>query len=169
MTIGNRLKSERERLGLSQPSFGKAAGVVKQTVIQWEKGVSSPTTVQLSALAEVGVDVFYVLGQHDVPFEQPSQVNQDLACYEATGSQSLRAFVTQIGEWVASGQLKDEDIDVLAGMAARLAGPEPAVAPPPLPRARPVVPERPPMPRNAQVYQPGEKAAVVRKTKKVQK
>jgi transcriptional regulator with XRE-family HTH domain len=81
MTISDRLKSERERLGLSQPRFGKAAGVVKQTVIQWEKGVSSPTTVQLSALSEVGVDVFYVLGQHDTPFKQPDQVNQDVVPY----------------------------------------------------------------------------------------
>lgn len=59
--IDVRLKEERERLGLSQPLFAQAAGAAKRTLADWEKGVSSPTAVQLSALAKVGVDVLYVL------------------------------------------------------------------------------------------------------------
>ncbi|WP_130357176.1 helix-turn-helix domain-containing protein [Pigmentiphaga kullae] len=59
--IGARLKAERERLGLTQPAFADAAGAKKRTLIDWEKGVSSPTAVQLSALATLGVDVLYVL------------------------------------------------------------------------------------------------------------
>jgi phage repressor protein C with HTH and peptisase S24 domain len=61
MTIEKRLKDERERLGLSQPQLGEIAGVVKQTVIQWEKGASAPSTIQLSALMEAGVDGMYIL------------------------------------------------------------------------------------------------------------
>lgn len=56
-----RLKSERTRLGLTQPEFAEAAGAKKRTLIDWEKGVSSPTAMQLSALAEIGVDVLFVL------------------------------------------------------------------------------------------------------------
>lgn len=59
--INLRLKEERERLCLTQPMFAEAAGAKKRTLIDWEKGISSPTAVQLSALAEVGVDVVYVL------------------------------------------------------------------------------------------------------------
>lgn len=59
--IGERLKSERERLGLTQPEFAETAGAKKRTLIDWEKGVSSPTAVQLAALAAAGVDVLYVL------------------------------------------------------------------------------------------------------------
>lgn len=59
--IGERLRSERERLKLTQPEFAEAAGAAKRTLIDWEKGVSSPTAVQLSALAAIGVDVLYVL------------------------------------------------------------------------------------------------------------
>lgn len=59
--IGIRLKDERERLGITQPVFAEAANAKKRTLIDWEKGVSSPTAVQLSALAEIGVDVMYVL------------------------------------------------------------------------------------------------------------
>lgn len=61
MTIEKRLKEERERLGVTQPAFAEVAGVVKQTVIQWEKGASGPSAAQLSALHEIGVDLQYVL------------------------------------------------------------------------------------------------------------
>ena len=59
--IGERLKSERERLGMTQPDFAEAAGAKKRTLIDWEKGVSSPTAVQLAALAGIGVDALYIL------------------------------------------------------------------------------------------------------------
>lgn len=61
MTVAERLKEERERLALSQPRFGDLAGVVKQTVIQWEKGASAPDAIQLSKLAAAGADVQYIL------------------------------------------------------------------------------------------------------------
>lgn len=59
--IGNRLKEERERLGLAQPAFAEIAGAAKRTLIDWEKNTSSPTAVQLSALQKAGVDTHYVL------------------------------------------------------------------------------------------------------------
>lgn len=59
--IGERIRFERERLGLTQPAFAEVAGTTKRTLIDWEKGVSSPTAVQLSALAGIGVDVLFVL------------------------------------------------------------------------------------------------------------
>ncbi len=61
MSLADRFKSERERLALTQPRVADLAGVGKTTVINWEKGLSSPTAVQLSALAEVGLDVLYVI------------------------------------------------------------------------------------------------------------
>jgi len=56
-----RLRKERERLKLTQEAFAEAAGAKRRTLIDWEKGISSPTAVQLSALSEIGVDVQYVL------------------------------------------------------------------------------------------------------------
>lgn len=61
MSVADRFKSERERLALTQPRVADLTGVGKTTVINWEKGLSSPTAVQLSALAEVGLDVLYVI------------------------------------------------------------------------------------------------------------
>ncbi len=59
--IGNRLREERERLGLTQPVFAELAGAKKRTLIDWEKDVSSPTAVQLAQLAAAGADVLYIL------------------------------------------------------------------------------------------------------------
>lgn len=72
--IGERLKEERERLNLTQPVFSDAAGAKKRTLIDWEKNISSPTAVQLSALSGIGVDVLYVLtGQRGATVQARSQ------------------------------------------------------------------------------------------------
>ncbi|MGU5680601.1 helix-turn-helix domain-containing protein [Aeromonas allosaccharophila] len=59
--IAIRLKNERQRLGLTQEAFAESAGAKRRTLQDWEKGISSPTAVQLSALGSVGVDVQFVL------------------------------------------------------------------------------------------------------------
>jgi transcriptional regulator with XRE-family HTH domain len=72
--VGERLREERQRRGLSQPALGEIAGAAKRTVIDWEKGASSPSAVQLSALAAAGLDVLYVVtGEHNAQLskEQP--------------------------------------------------------------------------------------------------
>jgi transcriptional regulator with XRE-family HTH domain len=56
-----RLKEERTRLGLTQQAFAEFALAKKRTVADWEKGVSSPTAVQLEALSKVGVDVQFIV------------------------------------------------------------------------------------------------------------
>lgn len=61
MTIGERLREERERLGLSQPKFAAIAETTKQTLFSWETGKTAPDGFQLSLLSAGGVDVLYVL------------------------------------------------------------------------------------------------------------
>lgn len=60
-TIGARVKEERERLEMTIPEFADAAGVKKNTVIDWQKDVSSPPAARLAALASAGLDVLYVI------------------------------------------------------------------------------------------------------------
>lgn len=61
MSTHQRLKMERERLGLSQSRLADLASVGKTTVINWEKGASSPDATQLHAMATEGIDVLYVV------------------------------------------------------------------------------------------------------------
>ena len=61
MPIGDRLREERDRLGLSQPNFAALAGTTKQTLFSWETGKTAPDGFQLAAFAAAGVDVLYVI------------------------------------------------------------------------------------------------------------
>lgn len=61
MDIGIRLREERERLGMTQESFGQAGGVLKRALIRYEKGERAPDATFLAALAAAGADVLYVL------------------------------------------------------------------------------------------------------------
>lgn len=60
-SIGERLKAERERLGLSQTAFGDLGGVKKLAQINYENNSRSPDTDYLAALAGAGVDVYFVI------------------------------------------------------------------------------------------------------------
>ncbi|WP_431483706.1 helix-turn-helix domain-containing protein [Pseudomonas solani] len=61
MTIGDRLKEERSRLGFNQTDLAAVGGVGKTTQINYEKGAGCPDASYLAAVAEKGVDVLYVL------------------------------------------------------------------------------------------------------------
>lgn len=61
MGIGDRLKEERERLGLNQTEFAAKAGASKNSQYNYEKGERSPDASYLAAVAEQGVDVLYVV------------------------------------------------------------------------------------------------------------
>lgn len=68
MTIGKRLRDERERLGMSQPAFAALAQTTKQTLFSWESGKTAPDGFQLAALSVAGVDVLFVVtGQRSHP------------------------------------------------------------------------------------------------------
>lgn len=59
--FGQRLKEERSRLKLTQPQLGEIVDLTKRTVIDWEKDKSSPTAIQLAAMAENNFDVSYLI------------------------------------------------------------------------------------------------------------
>lgn len=61
MNLPDRLREERERLGFNQTDFAAVAGATKHSQINWEKGISAPNATALSAWADAGVDVLYVI------------------------------------------------------------------------------------------------------------
>lgn len=60
MTVGDRLKEERARIGMNQPDFAALAGTTKKSQITYEKGVM-PDAAYLAAVARAGVDVQYIV------------------------------------------------------------------------------------------------------------
>ena len=61
VSIGERLREERGRLGLAQPALGAVGGVTKKTQMLYEAGERSPDAAYLAAIAAAGADVLYIL------------------------------------------------------------------------------------------------------------
>lgn len=61
MDIGQRLKKERQRLGMSQAEMAGELGIAKKSQTNYELGHNAPAASYLSAAARIGVDVCFVL------------------------------------------------------------------------------------------------------------
>ena len=59
--LGERLKNEREKLGLSQEQLGAIGGVKKLAQFRYESGETFPNAQYLTEVSKVGIDVNYVL------------------------------------------------------------------------------------------------------------
>lgn len=55
-----RLKIERERLGISQTNFAESCGVKKNAQINYEKGERQPDSDYLQKAYQLGVDITYL-------------------------------------------------------------------------------------------------------------
>lgn len=58
---GERLKHERNRLGLSQAEFAKKAGIHRNTQANYEVGERAPDVSYYKTIAELGVSIPYVI------------------------------------------------------------------------------------------------------------
>ncbi|RSE76666.1 helix-turn-helix domain-containing protein [Achromobacter denitrificans] len=61
LEIGQRLKEERERLGLSQQVFAEIGGASKRSQVEWEKGAQVPNAEFLALVAKRGADVAFIV------------------------------------------------------------------------------------------------------------
>jgi len=52
-SIGEHIKDERLRLGLTQKELGKLVGIANQTLCDWEAGRSTPDVITLAKLANI--------------------------------------------------------------------------------------------------------------------
>lgn len=61
VSFGERLRSERLRIGMQQLELADACAVARKTLSVWEKGEQTPNAAVLSRMAAAGVDVLYVV------------------------------------------------------------------------------------------------------------
>ncbi|CND31045.1 hypothetical protein [Yersinia pseudotuberculosis] len=59
--IGERLREERERIGLSQMAFGEIGGVKKLAQLKYEQGRRAPDVIYLGAISKIGADVQFIV------------------------------------------------------------------------------------------------------------
>ena len=53
MTLGERIKTCRQKVGMSQEKVAELVGVSRQAVTKWEANQSAPNTENLFKLAEI--------------------------------------------------------------------------------------------------------------------
>lgn len=61
VSIGERLRSERQRLDMNQTQIGECGGVTKKTQMLYEAGERFPDAAYLAAIAKAGADVRYII------------------------------------------------------------------------------------------------------------
>ncbi|WP_019411222.1 helix-turn-helix domain-containing protein [Pseudomonas psychrophila] len=111
MGIGDRLKEERERLGLNQTELAAVAGASKNSQYNYEKGERAPDAAYLAAVAEKGVDILYVVTGVATPqvvegftVAEDKLVNQ----YRALADADKKAVHRIVGAmWEVSTKLKE--------------------------------------------------------------
>ena len=80
MSIGSRLREEREKLEMKQEDFAIACGVRRRAQSSYESGTRSPDANYLEAASKIGVDISYVIYGEKHTFENALKhmVVQDL-------------------------------------------------------------------------------------------
>lgn len=61
MSLGARIKEERQRLGLNQTDFAALAGASRRAMVNWETDGAAPSVAALIAWADAGADALYIL------------------------------------------------------------------------------------------------------------
>jgi transcriptional regulator with XRE-family HTH domain len=80
LSIGDRLREERDARGMSQSDFAEIAahagvpGATRQSQARYEKGIQTPGAAYLAAIAAAGIDVLYILtGERSAGIPPPSR------------------------------------------------------------------------------------------------
>lgn len=136
-----RLREERERLGMSQTEFAAHGGVKKLAQIRYEKGERKPTADYLLGIARAGADVAYIVSGQRAALRDALQnirvATEAAAMISGDDPKEVSANQTALFEGLRS--LKKDQAELLADyercsppdqktirqMAARLAGDSP--------------------------------------------
>lgn len=118
-TFGERLRSERNRLLLTQDQMAEKAGVTKQTQGLYERDKRSPNAEYLLALAGLGLDVLYVLTGQRVrpPGYQEVQENSSAYAKAKTAEPSVSLNVIEKAVLDCAQQLNTDNQQMLYGIA----------------------------------------------------
>lgn len=113
MSVGKRLKAERERASPTQAAFIAAVGVAKSQQIRFENDENLPGGAYLIAAAALGVDVQYVLtGVRSLNHASPriQRVAETFAALERADQDEAQKMVTA----KASGATEQRNLRMLA-------------------------------------------------------
>lgn len=103
LTIGERLRTERERLRLTQPTLAASGGVTKTSQVNYENDHRVPDAAYLAAVAAEGIDVQYVITGVPAP-RMGSDEAELLRRYRAASLDVRRAILAGLGAATVSNE-----------------------------------------------------------------
>lgn len=106
MTFGEKVKNERNRLGLNQDELAKKIGVTRRVISSYENDSSRPRgTERYKKLAEaLGVNINYLLSE-DEAFIADVEDN-----YGRRGAKQAKELLAEVTGLFAGGEMADEDM-----------------------------------------------------------
>lgn len=106
MTFGEKVKNERNRLGLNQDELAKKIGVTRRVISSYENDSSRPRgTERYKKLAEaLGVNINYLLSE-DEAFIADVEDN-----YGHRGAKQAKELLAEVTGLFAGGEMADEDL-----------------------------------------------------------
>lgn len=115
MTIGNRIKDERERLKMNQEEFALQGGVSLRSQQMYERDKTDPAAGYFVSISKIGVDVNYILTGVRIPIVQRDSKTEDIDVLEDVKKPPTKVVARNLGELGVS----EEDLS-LARMINRL-------------------------------------------------
>lgn len=106
MTFGEKVKNERNRLGLNQDELAKKIGVTRRVISSYENDSSRPRgTERYKKLAEaLSVNINYLLSE-DEAFIADVEDN-----YGHRGAKQAKELLAEVTGLFAGGEMADEDM-----------------------------------------------------------
>lgn len=106
MTFGEKVKNERNRLGLNQDELAKKIGVTRRVISSYENDSFRPRgTERYKKLAEaLGVNINYLLSE-DEAFIADVEDN-----YGHRGAKQAKELLAEVTGLFAGGEMADEDM-----------------------------------------------------------
>lgn len=106
MTFGEKVKNERNRLGLNQDELAKKIGVTRRVISSYENDSSRPRgTERYKKLAEaLGVNINYLLSE-DEAFIADVEDN-----YGHRGAKQAKELLAEVTGLFAGGEMADDDM-----------------------------------------------------------
>ncbi|CDG96495.1 Transcriptional regulator, XRE family [Xenorhabdus bovienii str. puntauvense] len=112
MQVCDRLRIERDKLGLTQSEMAKACGVAFRTYCDYEAGKTEPKASFFSQISELGADVMFILTGHRVAQGEISIEEQKLIeNYRAMNEESrlnMQAVGSVFAQSIQDKRIKNE-------------------------------------------------------------
>ncbi|WP_054919907.1 helix-turn-helix domain-containing protein [Pseudomonas sp. NBRC 111138] len=111
MTMGERLKEERQRIGVNQTVLAEKCGVTKNTQLAYEKGDRNPDTAYLAQAASLGVDILYLVTGERKPVPTDSisaEVAEFLKAYQRVREADREVLFRMVSAFANAAGIEDK-------------------------------------------------------------